>query len=53
MCEMRNLLPNPKPTDTNDWTCIDSGNMLLQMLSDNRVHITNKTAGSDRLGVVA
>ena len=43
MRESRNLLPNPKPTSTAAWKYYDSKNLTLQMLSDNRLHITNNS----------
>ena len=41
MSESRNMLPNPKPTSTAAWKYYDSKNISVQMLSDNRLHITN------------
>ena len=41
MSESRNLLPNPKPTSTAAWKFYSQKNLTLQMLSDNRLHITN------------
>lgn len=39
--EAHNLLPDPKPTDTADWAWYSGKDIRLQMLSDNRLHITN------------
>lgn len=36
-----NLLPNPKPTDTSAWKFYSLKDLRVQMLSDNRLHITN------------
>ena len=36
-----NLLPNPKPTDTSAWKFYSQKDLRVQMLSDNRLHITN------------
>lgn len=41
MRESRNLLPNPKPTDTSAWKFYSQKDLRVQMLSDNRLHITN------------
>ena len=43
MSESRNLLPNPKPTSTAAWKFYSQKNLTLQMLSDNRLHITNNS----------
>ena len=47
MSESRNLLPNPKPTSTAAWKYYDSKKLTLQMLSDNRLHITNNANIAD------
>ena len=39
--EAHNLLPNPKPTDTSAWKFYSQKDLRVQMLSDNRLHITN------------
>lgn len=41
MRESRNLLPNPKPTSTSAWKFYSQKDLRVQMLSDNRLHITN------------
>lgn len=41
MSEMRNLLPDPKPVDASRWGVGGGKNLTIQMLSDNRLHITN------------
>ena len=43
----RNLLPDPKPVDTADWAFYTGKSILLQMLSDNRLHITNQSGTPD------
>lgn len=47
MSESRNLLPNPKPTSTAAWKFYSQKNLTLQMLSDNRLHITNNANIAD------
>ena len=47
MSESRNLLPNPKPTSTAAWKYYASKDISLQMLSDNRLHITNNANIAD------
>lgn len=47
MTESRNLLPDPKPTDTADWAWYSGKDIRLQMLSDNRLHITNQSGTPD------
>lgn len=42
-----NLLPDPKPVDTADWAFYTGKSILLQMLSDNRLHITNQSGTPD------
>lgn len=39
MSEIRNLLPDPKPAATVKWAT--NKDVSMQMLSDNRLHITN------------
>lgn len=43
----RNLLPDPKPVDTADWAFYTGKDIRLQMLSDNRLHITNQSGTPD------
>lgn len=47
MRESRNLLPNPKPTDTSAWKFYSQKDLRVQMLSDNRLHITNNANIAD------
>lgn len=42
-----NLLPNPKPTDTSAWKFCSQKDLRVQMLSDNRLHITNNANIAD------
>lgn len=42
-----NLLPNPKPTDTSAWKFYSQKDLRVQMLSDNRLHITNNANIAD------
>lgn len=42
-----NLLPNPKPTDTSAWKFYSQKDLRVQMLSDNRMHITNNANIAD------
>lgn len=41
MSEIRNLLPDPKPVSTGKWSFYASKDITLEMLSDNRLHVTN------------
>lgn len=43
MSDIRNLLPDPKPSSTAKWSTYASKDISLQMLSDNRLHITNNS----------
>lgn len=43
----RNLLPDPKPVDTADWAFYTGKDIRLQMLSDNRLHVTNQSGTPD------
>lgn len=45
--EAHNLLPNPKPTDTSAWRFYDQKDLRVQMLSDNRLHVTNNANIAD------
>ena len=47
MPEVRNLLPNPKPTSTAAWKFYSQKDLRVQMLSDNRLHITNNANIAD------
>ena len=39
----RNLLPNPKPTDTADWAFYTSKDINLLLFPGNCLHITNQS----------
>lgn len=45
--EACNLLTDPKPVDTADWAFYTGKSILLRMLSDNRLHITNQIGTPD------
>lgn len=45
--EACNLLTDPKPVDTADWAFQTGKSILLRMLSDNRLHITNQIGTPD------
>ena len=47
MSDIRNLLPDPKPSSTAKWSTYASKDISLQMLSDNRLHITNNSNIAD------
>ena len=47
MSEIRNLLPDPKPAATVKWVTPANKNVSMQMLSDNRLHITNNANIND------
>lgn len=47
MRELRNLIPNPKPTSTAAWKFYSPKDLRVQMLSDNRLHITNNANIAD------
>ena len=47
MRELRNLIPNPKPTSTAAWKFYSQKDLRVQMLSDNRLHITNQSGTPD------
>ena len=47
MSEIRNLLPDPKPAATVKWATPSNKNVSMQMLSDNRLHITNNANIND------
>lgn len=47
MTESRNLLPDPKPVATAKWVVPSSRNVHVQMLSDNRLHLTNNANNAD------
>lgn len=42
-----NLLPNPKTTDTSAWKFYSQKDLRVQMLSDNRLHLTNNANNAD------
>lgn len=42
-----NLLPDPKPTSTAKWVVPSSRNVRVQMLSANRLHLTNNANNAD------
>lgn len=41
MSDIRNLLPDPKPSSTAKWSIYASKDISLQMLTDHRLHVTN------------
>lgn len=45
--EAHNLLPDPKPVDARRWGAGGGKNLKIQMLSDNRLHITNNADIND------
>lgn len=47
MNDIRNLLPDPKPTDTSDWVVPSSRDVRVQMLDGNRLHLTNNADNAD------
>ena len=47
MNDIRNLLPDPKPTDTSDWVVQSSRDVRVQMLDGNRLHLTNNADNAD------
>lgn len=47
MNEIRNLLPDPKPVDASRWGVGGGKNLTIQMLSGNRLHITNNADIND------
>lgn len=42
-----NLLPDPKPVATAKWVVPSSRDVRVQMLSDNRLHLTNNADNAD------
>ena len=47
MSDIRNLLPDPKPSSTAKWSTYTGKDLSLQMLTDNRLHITNNADIAD------
>ena len=45
--EVYNLLPDPKPVATVKWVVPSSRDVRVQMLSDNRLHLTNNANNAD------
>lgn len=41
MSDIRNLLPDPKPSSTAKWSTYASKDISLRMLTDHRLHVTN------------